>query len=144
MTIILCLVNIPVLNIHAYESDSSTEIVYEQYSEDRGISYNDVVFTSSNDNIYGNSLMEPSTIDPEGVIKVVLFVIEIIKAGITIYNAYRYLNSIEPDWNAVVIWADDNGYSMDDINASITNVIYDNGCYSSYFPSNPFCKIATE
>lgn len=72
-------------------------------------------------------------------LKFVNFVIQSIIGGI-IYDVTKYLYTYEPDWNAVIEWAEEKGYDPDDFEVVSKRVVYDNGCWQPEFSANPFCK----
>ena len=72
-------------------------------------------------------------------LKVVIVVLKWVVGNIA-WQYATYLYNYEPDYTAVLRWAEENNADPSDLEVVSTTAIYDNGCYSQWFPNNPFCK----
>lgn len=124
---ILCIYNISVIKVSAEEMANVATITYYSTQNEEGFTD---PFGTEEDDI--------------GVLKAVEIIYYVIQGLIYLGKFVVYIGYQEPDYNAVVKWANENNYNISDLNYTITNVVVDNGCYSSYFPANPFCLLAND
>lgn len=140
---IMCLCNLTIKEVYAEETNSFTQEELTYFENSYNFDFTKEFYLKQDTN-HLNDPLYPANSNRGSIFMAVSIIFWTIQGMIWLGEFVVYIGYQEPDWNAVVKWADENGYNPYSLQYEVVNRVVDNGCYSQYFPANPFCRSIIE